>query len=253
MCWPPSNWFRRSAAGSGERLRVMSYNTHAGSDRRRRLNLEAIARTIERGDPDVVALQEVDRHYGERSAYVDQPAWYAERLGMEAHYAATVRLPAPHPGAPEREYGLALLSRLPFTDPLHHPYTFVSGEPRGLVAATVDWNGTPVQVINTHLSVSAAASRTEEARELAERLTDLDQPVVVAGDFNARHRAPELSPIRDLLTDSWRAGFGPGLTCAGRRIDFIWATPSLRPVRSRVLLSLASDHFPVVTELVLAP
>lgn len=253
MCWPPSTWFRRSAAaGSGERLRVMSYNTHAGSDRRRRLNLEAIARTIERCAPDVVALQEVDRHYGERSRYEDQPAWYAERLGMEAHYGANVRLSALSDEAPEREYGLALLSRLPMADPVHHPYGFVSGEPRGLVSATIDWNGIPVQVINTHLSVAAAANRAEEARELADRLTDLDRPVIVAGDFNARQRAPELSPIRDLLTDTWHAGFGPGLTCAGRRIDFVWASPSLRAVRSRVVFSRASDHFPVVTDLVLA-
>lgn len=228
----------------------MSYNTHAGSDRRRRLNLEAIARTIERYDPDVVALQEVDRHYGDRSRYEDQPGWYAERLGMDVHYGANVRLPSPSTGGPEREYGLALLSRLPFTDPLHHPYGFISGEPRGLVAATVDWNGTSVHVINTHLSVSAAASRAEEARELAERVAGLEHPVIVAGDFNARHRAPELSPLRELLTDAWQAGFGPGLTCAGRRIDFIWTTPSLQAVRSRVVFSRASDHFPVVTDLV---
>ena len=253
MCWPPSTWFCNSTAPSGARLRFMSYNTHAGSDRRRRLNLEAIARTIERCDPDVVALQEVDRHYGERSRYVDQPTWYADRLGMEVHYGANVRLSALSDDGPEREYGLALLSRLPMREPLHHPYGFTSGEPRGLVEATVDWNGTPVRVINTHLSVSAAANRAEEARELAERLAGLDHPVVVAGDFNARHRAPELSPLRDLLTDAWRAGLGPGLTCAGRRIDFIWTSATLRAVRSRVVFSRASDHRPVVTDLVLTP
>ena len=44
-------------------LRVMTYNTHHGADRHDRSDLEAIALTIEACDPDVVALQEVDRHW----------------------------------------------------------------------------------------------------------------------------------------------------------------------------------------------
>lgn len=231
----------------------MSYNTHAGSDRHRRLDLDAIARTIERADPDVVALQEVDRHYGPRSRYQDQPAWYAERLGMQVHFAANLRVPAPRADAPEGEYGLALLSRLPMHRTDHRPYEFVLGEPRGLVSAMIDWNGTTVRVINTHLSVSHATNRRAETAELLDVVAAANGPTVVAGDFNARPRATELRTLRHHLTDAWRAGRGCGTTCTARRIDYVWVSPPLQPIRSWVGRSRASDHRPVITDLVLAP
>lgn len=243
---------RAAADSSGERLRVMTYNTHAGADRHSRLDLEAIARTIERCEPDVVALQEVDRHYGRRSGYVDQPAWYAEHLGMDVLYGPNLHLAPDVEGNPDREYGLALLTRRPMHERLHRPFAFVSGEPRGFVQAMIDWQGITVRVVTTHLSVSAAANRRAEMRELADHLEGIDGPVVVAGDFNARARAPEMSRLRGSLVDAWQAGRGPGRTCFGKRIDHIWVSGELRPVRSWVVHSKASDHFPVVTDLVLA-
>lgn len=82
-------------------------------------DLEALARSLERMDADVIALQEVDRHL-RRSGGVDQSGWLARRLSMEHVFAPALlgdpdgtwtAAPARDPGGPS--YGVALLSRHP--------------------------------------------------------------------------------------------------------------------------------------------
>nr|WP_239579906.1 endonuclease/exonuclease/phosphatase family protein [Microlunatus panaciterrae] len=228
----------------------MTYNTHHGADRRNRLDLGAIASTIESCSPDIVALQEVDRHFHPRSGHLDQPQWYAERLGMHLHFAPILVLPADREAAPDREYGLALLSRLPFSDRGHLRYALRANEPRGLLTAEVNWGGRTIRLVNTHLSAHDRRARRHEATELVQHLDQRQLPTVVAGDFNALSRAGELSGLRRWLTDAWRAGRGLPFTSSGRRIDYIWMSRELAPLRTWVVRSGASDHYPVVADLV---
>lgn len=229
-------------------LRVLTYNTHHGANRSDRLDPGAIAQTIERVQPDVVALQEVDRHYGDRSGRVDQPSWYAERLGMHLHYGPNLMLDPDEEGRP-REYGLAWLSRHPFTATDHVRYAWLAEEQRGLLTVRVTWNGVAVRLINTHLSSTDGSARAEQIRELVTYVDGDAVPTVVVGDFNARRRDPELSILRTRLTDAWDRGEGLPLTCGLRRIDYIWMTRELTPVRSRVVRSRASDHHALVSDL----
>jgi endonuclease/exonuclease/phosphatase family metal-dependent hydrolase len=234
----------------------MTYNTHRGANRFGALDLEAIAVTIEACRPDVVALQEVDRRWGDRSDGVDQPAWYADRLGMSVHFVPTiVRTPAA-PTEPRPEYGLALLSRWPVTAPEHQLYSGPpAAEPRGLQKVSVvveDATGAPrtLRVINTHLCVRGNRLRTAQVAELlAYADSPTDPPTVVAGDFNAVRRSRALRQLRSTYRDAWDAGRGSPATMLGRRIDYLWMSHHLRPVQTVVVRSRASDHFPVVSDL----
>ena len=78
-----------------------------------RLDLERIAGEIERGAADVIGLREVDRHWSSRSEFVDQAGWLARRLGVHVAYAANLDLVPLEPGQTRRQYGTAVLSRLP--------------------------------------------------------------------------------------------------------------------------------------------
>jgi endonuclease/exonuclease/phosphatase family metal-dependent hydrolase len=239
-----------------QHLRVMTYNTHHGANRLGVLDIEAIAATIEACRPDVVALQEVDRHWGDRSARADQPAWYADRLGMSVHFVPTiVRSPARATEAPP-EYGLALLSRFPLTAPEHQLYSSpAAGEPRGLQKVSLlvpGPHGAPrtLRVLNTHLSVRGNRMRTAQVAELLSYADPPSDPLtVVAGDFNAVRRSRALRQLRSTYRDAWDAGRGSPATMLGRRIDYLWMSHHLRPVQTVVVRSRASDHFPVVSDL----
>lgn len=102
------------------RLRVMSFNIRHGASAVNRLDLSRTLEVIRGTEADVVALQEVDRRFGERSGYEDQPGRLAEGLSMDALYAPAITLPAPSGRAEPREYGVALLSKLPL-EPLEMP------------------------------------------------------------------------------------------------------------------------------------
>jgi endonuclease/exonuclease/phosphatase family metal-dependent hydrolase len=241
------------------RLRVMTYNIHHGANRFGVLNLEAIAHTIEGCSPDVAALQEVDRHWSRRSETMDQPSWFAERLGMQVSYAATLRRPARDPGSPPAEYGLAVLSRRPMATSLDRHYTGWQAEARGLLAVDLKFgDGGPatrartqtVRVINTHLSVHDRRLRAYEIAQLLAFADDRsDPPTVVAGDFNAVTRSEALRSMREGYRDAWQAGRGSPATAGRRRIDYLWLSYHLRPVQTVVVRSPASDHFAVVSDL----
>ena len=47
---------------------------------------------IDESGADLVGLQEVDKHWSARSDWADQPAWFAQRLGLHVAYAANLDL-----------------------------------------------------------------------------------------------------------------------------------------------------------------
>jgi endonuclease/exonuclease/phosphatase family metal-dependent hydrolase len=96
-------------------LRVASYNVHHGAAADCVVDLERIAQVLESLDLAVIGIQEIDRHWSERSNFVDQPGWLAERLGMYHVFAANLDRPPLEPGQPNRQYGTTVLSRFPIT------------------------------------------------------------------------------------------------------------------------------------------
>jgi endonuclease/exonuclease/phosphatase family metal-dependent hydrolase len=236
----------------GRPLTVMTYNIHHGAGVDGVLDLERIAVLIEKSGADVVGLQEVDRHWSERSNWVDQPAWFAKRLKMHYGYAANLDLPPLTPGEPRRQYGTAILSRYPvkdFTNTLLPKYP--TGEQRGLAVATVKVRGADLRFANTHLTHNNAAERLEQAQKVVSLLGTAKSPTLLVGDLNARPDTPEIKTMTALLADTWPAvGTGLGYTSPAEnptaRIDYLLYSSKLKPTKASVPVSLASDHLPVV-------
>jgi glycerophosphoryl diester phosphodiesterase len=238
-------------------LTVATYNIAHAAGIDGRLDLERIAAEIERGGAEVVGLQEVDRHWSERSGFVDQAQWLADRLGMHVAYGANLDLDPPAPDRPRRQYGTAILSAHPilWSRNTHLPRP-EGGEQRGLLEAGIDVDGVRVRVANTHLQHTSAVERRAQTERIAELLRPARGPVVLTGDLNAPPDAPELAPLRPRLVDAWpRGGAGDGFSYPSSgptaRIDYVLTTPDVDVESARTLPSPASDHQQVVADLVL--
>lgn len=238
-------------------LRVMTYNIQAGGG-----NLENIANVIRAANADLVALQEVDVHWHARSGFADQAAELAARLGMTVRFAPIYVLSASEPGAPAREYGVAVLSRYPVVEFTNHALTRLStqsaGAPPsrmpGFLEAVVEVRGVRIRVFNTHLDYRGNPSvRRQQVIETLAVIGTAEMPVLMFGDLNAPPSAPELQPLFSRLRDAWPDSLGAGFTYPAvnpvRRIDYALVSSAFRVLDARVLDSQASDHRPLLVTL----
>jgi endonuclease/exonuclease/phosphatase family metal-dependent hydrolase len=145
-------------------------------------NLDRLADCIRESAADVVCLQEVDRGAA-RSMRVDMLAYLARRTDLKHHYFIRIRR---FQGG---KYGTAILSRYPILaeETIHYPvHVTTQGTSCGYV--TLDVEGTPVTVFNTHLSVESEEGNTETLLCLAEVLSlyarKSDRGFLCCGDFN---------------------------------------------------------------------
>lgn len=237
---------------------VMTYNVHYGDP-----ELRAIADVICASGADVVGLQEVDVHWGERSAFAHQAREVADACGMEFRYGPIYTLPPLAEGMPPREFGVALLTRLPVLGWENHLLTRLSTQSEagpellpGFLEVTVEVAGTPVRVFVTHLDFRPdPAVREAQVAGMLAIMGRLDRPTVLLGDLNATPERRELAPLFAALRDAWARGEGDGFTfpahAPARRIDYVLLAGPLEALGARVLETAASDHRPVVAELVL--
>ncbi len=245
-------------------VRLVTFNVHHGVGDDGRHDLARVARLLAGADADLICLQEVDRHFGDRSEHVDQALLLAEALDLELVWSPSIDQPGR--GRDERrQYGNAVLSRLPVRSSRVHRLPG-GGEPRSAVAVEVGTAAGPLQLVATHLSSGSAADRAAQAAAVHGLRTGTG-PWVLAGDLNAGARAPELGALRQGLADAWelaadrsdQAGrfslrSGRGLTHPARRprvrIDQVWVSPEVTVTGARVLDARgASDHLPLMVDL----
>jgi endonuclease/exonuclease/phosphatase family metal-dependent hydrolase len=243
--------------GAGRPLRAASFNIHHGVGVDGLLNLDRIATVIADTHPDVIGLQEVDRHFGERSDFVDQALWLADRLDLHVVFGANLDLDPLTPGAPRRQYGTAILSRYHIREwrntLLPRPE---GGEQRGLLEAVITVRGTRVRVFDTHMQHDSQAERLAQVAVIRSIVAQARESVVLVGDLNATPESPEIAAITEDLADSWaEAGEGDGFTYDAEtphaRIDYVLTSSDVVARTAAVVTSDASDHLPVVADLLL--
>lgn len=235
-------------------LRILTYNTHAclGLDRRR--SVGRIASVIERLNPDVVTLQEVDVGRA-RSGYVHQAEALAAHLGMEAFFHAALRLG-------EERYGLATLSRFPLAVvraaalPEMTPF-----EPRAALWTEIDWHGRGVQVINTHLGLRRAERSAQLAVLLDEDWAGHERFAaggVLCGDFNFTRGSAPYRRVTKVLAESRpprRRGPGFSTWLGLRTLDYIFTSDGFHTKKAGVgawpRARIASDHLPLYADILL--
>ncbi len=248
-------------------LRVLAYNIHHGAGNDDVLDLERIAALIRNLDPDLVALQEVDRVV-ERTEGVDQAAMLGERTALEPVFGEFM----PYQGG---SYGQAVLSAWPIVESWNHRLPD-GAEPRSAVTVRVRSPDTGREIVLADIHFY----RTEEER-LAQALT-LDSllratagpaagrtpgdgptagdtsapPAILAGDFNSEPATLVMDTLAGL---GWHVvpKDGSPLTFRSddpvREIDFLMLRPHERfeVLEHRVIDEpVASDHSPIFAVLV---
>lgn len=236
-------------------LVVSSYNIHkgVGTDLRRdpARNIAVIAEI----GADLVALQEVDRRFGDRTGVLDVAVLRA-RTGL-------VPLPLPDRlGAKAMGWhGNMILLRPDFVVQDTRALTLPGLEPRGAVLADLLIGGQPLRVVSAHLGL-LHQSRLLQTRALSQAIAGGDgRPVLVMGDFNEWRLGVDcgLMPLRRQLRAVKRSASTMASFPALRPIlplDRIIGCPraGLGPVQvhDSALARRASDHLPVRAALTLA-
>ena len=139
-------------------VRLVTFNTHHGVGEDSKHDLARLAQVLAAADADVICLQEVDRHFGDRSEDVDQALLLSRALDMQLAWGPAIDDPRPGDGPPRRQYGNALLSRLPILISDVHPLPG-TGEPRSALRTMLELDGGTLWVTNTHLSTGKPAER----------------------------------------------------------------------------------------------
>lgn len=222
-------------------VRVMSYNLHSAFDVTGKLDLEAVAQTIESEQPAVVALQEVSRGWV-LSGSVDMLTWLSQRLKLPYVWGPTA----------DPLWGNAILSRYPVIDVKYYgmPNNAVVRPTRGYVVATIQVGDDTLRVMATHLHHVEADSALRVPQVQAIIATWAQRPAtLLMGDLNATPDAPEMALLREAgLQDAFiqSGAGGNGFTYASNRpyerIDYIYLSPDLTARDFHVNDSTASDH-----------
>lgn len=248
------------------RVNVMTYNIHSGFGADLVLDLDRIADLISEQKVDIAGMCEVDCKTG-RSGGVDQAAYIASRLGYEHVYGRTIY----YGGG---QFGNALISRYPIRSWCNHQLPNPAGnEPRAVLEAQVDVDGTILNVFVTHLDVKDETGRRAQVGALLDIASKAVGPSVIMGDFNASPYADEISlalhefndtmPTYRVLVNSdelvkeglfardyLKGGYTYDAYSPARRIDYIFTSFDIgivdEPGAARVPQTLASDHLPYI-------
>ncbi len=249
----------------------VSYNIQWGRGKDSHVDLPRIAGEI--GDADVIAMQEVDRHWT-RSQMTDQAAEFTALF--PAHhwvYGPAMDLDSGSVNR-RRQFGNMLLARAPILTSRNHLLPKMKlpeklSLQRAALEAVIEAPSGPLRVYSLHLNHSSAEERLLQIARLREIVAgapaeggtwsgrdynpvweeDGPQPpmparAILLGDFNLKPDSEEHAALLagpEGLVDSWRAlghEEGPGWTCheedGGWRIDYALVTPDLKD-RLRVI------------------
>lgn len=196
------------------------------------VNLDAYIGAVQQLNADVVGLQEVDQGML-RTRRSDMAALAAKQAGMAHHFGKAARR------LDLGKSGIAMLSRGSMAaTTVRLPQSRWWNERRIAIQATVRIGDVGWTVVNTHLSLDGRESEMQ-LRFLVERLSGLDGPCVLMGDFN---RFPD--DVTSLLSAGWAVAPSDNTYPSWqpeKRIDYICvrnATVLSTDVRSTAI----SDH-----------
>ena len=228
--------------GSISKFRVMTFNIRHGVGNDGTRDLSRVIRDIQESSPHIVALQEVDRNVN-RSDFNDQVQLISRRLGYNYIFAPSAKLL-------NAEYGNAILSKFKFED--YEKHNLPSRlEPRTLIKAVVNINGTPISVYNTHLGLYPD-ERSRQINRIIQLIQREENEYILTGDFNAKYDEQSMDYFASELWTSREHRNFIRLDHE-KGIDYIFSSYLLEPIEGKTIESNSSDHFPVITDFNIKP
>lgn len=218
-------------------VRVMTYNVRNCTGMDNATDYRRVANVINRVQPDVVAVQELDSATARsRGAFVLQEL--AERTQLHGTFAPAIDFQG-------GKYGVGILSR---EKPLGFRQIPLPGkEKRTLLVAEFS----RYFVCCTHLDTEQE-SRRGAIPLILEAVKNVRKPLILAGDLNAEYGDPELAALGEKFT--LLSGYSAGTFPADNPtqcIDFIYGYSSATfavPVQSVLHEPTASDHCPLYVD-----
>lgn len=235
-------------------VRLATYNTHrcegwtqnSGTDR---ANYNNTAKVISLMDPDVIALQELDKNTTWHQT--DQLQELADRTGMRPYYCKTIS----YRGG---DYGIGILSK-------REPLRTVSGdlpgtEARKFFLAEFD----DYIFIATHLCHLETTNRAQSVEiinaYIAANYASYTKPIFLAGDFNESNMSSEmmvkLKEKWEIISTSSNTFMN---TATPKRIDYIVLYKGNKaacevlvtavPSYDEINVNKVSDHLPVLVDI----
>ena len=237
-------------------MRLLSWNIHKGiGGRDRRYSLARIIDCIEAENPDLICLQEVDRHV-RRSRYDDQPRLLSHFFRCHAVYQSTVAVG-------DGSYGNLVLSRWPIAS--RHRITLRRGsrKPRGAQLVVVDSPEGRLHLVHTHLGLAEQERHWQVQRLLGHMLfrSAEPHPTLIVGDFNdwrdtLASGLLKLEGFRQVTSPISRFRTFPAWLAIGS-LDKAFVRGGIDVRHARVvrtsLAKVASDHLPLVIDFHVRP
>ena len=220
-------------------VRLMTWNIHGALGRNPRFDLGRVVELIDRWDPHIVALQEVDSR---RKGDVDPFEFLQRELGDHGIGAKSIL-------TEDGDYGQMLISRWPMIGTQIYDLSFPEREPRRAIATRIETPFGPLRVLATHLGLSIHERRSQ-ARTLLAIAGGDDIPVIILGDFNDWFWP---GSVRSVLSQAF-PGRSRFRTFPSRfpllRLDRIYCRPrdALAGWFTDVSARAISDHLPVIAD-----
>jgi len=237
------------------RLTVMTFNIAHGNPPSKPGSIEpqAAAKTINDLKPDLVALQEIDVNTKRSGTGLNEAEFIAAKTGMHFYFAKAIDFQG-------GEYGVAILSKLPFShQQVYHLPTVdgTGGEPRILAVTEMSIAGYGrISFACTHLDAQDRdTNRLVQIKAIVNILKSNPHPVILAGDLNATPGDREIDILDVLFTRSCHdCAYTFPSDQPSKAIDHIaWMPSKMFVVESHKVINdpYSSDHRPVMATLIL--
>lgn len=175
---------QQETESEGKILKVMSYNIHIAnppSTEWGTVDIDAIADVIKSANPDLVALQEVDKFTERSGKNLNQAKEIATKTDMEYYFIKALDRSG-------GDYGLAILSKFPIQEKYSYSLPGIEGsdsELRALGVVELEIDGEKFFFAVTHLDHLLDESREHQAKKMLASLEEFDDsPIILGGDFN---------------------------------------------------------------------
>ena len=224
-------------------LSLMTYNIHRGIGKNGKLDLNAVADVIKASNATIIALQEVERH-SIRTVFQDQIKQLSVNIDMNYAYGKSINVL-------NGEYGNGLLSKYPIEE--YKVYDLPSySEQRTVLRAVINVEGLKVAIYNTHLGLKES-ERKEQLDYIMQMTSEDELDYILMGDMNTI--AVKMSVLTEHMKDSALGSKKQQQSTfvekeVQERIDYIFVSPNMEVKDYDVVIAEASDHYPVVSEVV---
>lgn len=221
---------------------IASYNIHKGVGRDRRFDPRRTLTVINEIKPDVIALQEADRRFGDRAGLLD--------LDMLRRECGLVPVPLEFSQGGHGWHGNVVLYRQGSVTNAHQ-LNLPGLEPRGALVVDLDLPSGPLRIIAAHLGLLRRCRARQIATLLSFAEPEDGRPVLLLGDFNEwrlgdrsalRRLAPYFGPLQAPIP-SFPARFP--IWALDRVLGYPHNLISSVNLHDTALARIASDHLPL--------